>query len=184
MNYTPATSAMANFVRQFPLPCADDLRRIGGKAGHAELQIGTLVRLHSRAAAKLVFTPDMKKQFAQLAYTGPLSHESVYREVTTIGVNYYQFNKGMKERKVFLHGNLIRLPLHMGVVKLGTRPLRFDEVGSRFVMYRSQTMLIYSGDLVLEGNCVGSYVSPLPLSVSTLFFICFLFGVFANLLFV
>lgn len=177
MRYTPDTSAMANFVRQFPLPKKKNLITIGGRAEKSELQIGTLVRLHSRAGAKLEFTPEMKALFGHLSYTGPLSHEDVYRKVTTIGVNYYQYNKGMKERKVFLHGDLIRLPVQMGVVKLGTRPLRLDEVGSHFVMYRAQIVNIFIGELALQGNSPASYVFYSILNPILFFFLFFVSSV-------
>lgn len=87
-----------------------------------------------------------------------MSHEHIYRKVTTIGVDYYVYNKGKKERKVYLQGNLIQLSLEMGVVKLGTKPLRTDEVGAYYLAYRRQILQIYVGELVLEGNSFGSYV--------------------------
>lgn len=155
-SYTPANSAMANFVRPYSLPVAKEFASIGGLLSWRELEIGTILRLNSRAAAKLRFTDDMRDIFSHLCYTGPWSHEEVYRKVTTMGVNYYLYNKGKKERKVYLQGDLVQLPIEMGVVKLGTRPLRMDEVGAYFVLYRKQVMKLYVGELVLEGNSFGS----------------------------
>lgn len=154
--YTPENSAMANFVRPYCLPLAAELKSIGGLVSWRELEIGTIRRLNSRAAAKLHFTEDMRQLFSHLCYTGPLSHEAVYRKVTTIGVNYYLYNKGKRERKVYLQGDLVQLPLEMGVIKLGTRPLRMDEVGAYYILYKRQVMKIYIGELVLEGNSFGS----------------------------
>lgn len=155
-SYVPENSAMANFVRPYPIPSAKDLKKIGGLASWRELEIGTIVRLNSRAAAKLRFTEDMKQLFAHLSYSGPISHEALYRKVTTIGVNYYLYNKGKKERKVYLQGDLIQVPLEMGVVKLGTSPLYLEEVGAYYILYKRQVMKIYVGELVLEGNSFGS----------------------------
>lgn len=160
---------MANFVRPYVLPPAKHLARIGAESTWKELEIGSVVRLNSRAGAKLKFTEDMKTLFSHVSYTGPMTHELMYRKVTTIGVNYYQFNKGKKERKVYLQGNLYQLPLEMGVVKLGTRPLRTDEVGAYHILYRRQVMEIYVGELVLEGNSIGSYVCLTPTHISTFF---------------
>lgn len=157
-SYTPENSAMANFVRPFALPTSSELKSVGGATSWRELEIGSIVRLNSRSAAKLKFTEDMKLLFSHLCYTGPISHEAVYRKVTTIGVNYYLYNKGKKERKVYLQGDLVQLPLEMGVVKLGTRPLRLDEVGAYYILYRRQVLKIYNGEIVLEGNSFGSYV--------------------------
>lgn len=154
--YTPENSAMANFVRPYTLPSVSQLNIIGGLSSWRELELGTIVRLNSRSAAKLRFTEDMRQLFGHLCYTGPISHEAVYRKVTTIGVNYYLYNKGKRERKVYLQGDLIQLPLEMGVVKLGTRPLRMDEVGAYYILYKRQVLKIYVGELVLEGNSFGS----------------------------
>lgn len=150
--YTPNTSALANFVRPCAIPSNHLLRRISCGETDALLQIGTILRLHSRAAAKLSFTDEMKSIFSHLSYSGPLTHEMMYREVTTIGVDYYQFNKGLRSRHVYIKGKQISLPIEMGVVKLGTRPLHLDELGSRYILYRRQTMQIYTGQLVLQGN--------------------------------
>lgn len=160
-SYTPQNSAMANFVRPYSLPLAKELTKVGGLSSWRELEIGTIIRLNSRSAAKLKFTEDMRQLFSHLCYTGPMSNESVYRKVTTIGVNYYLYNKGKKERKVYLQGDLVQLSIEMGVVKLGTRPLRMDEVGTYYILYKRQVMKIYIGELVLEGNSFGSYVAPL-----------------------
>lgn len=155
-SYTPANSAMANFVRAYNIPVAKEFASIGGLMSWRELEIGTILRLNSRAAAKLRFTEDMSHIFSHLAYTGPMTHEMLYRKVTTMGVNYYLYNKGKKERKVYLQGDLVQVPIEMGVVKLGTRPLCMDEVGAYYILYRKQVMKIYIGELVLEGNSFGS----------------------------
>lgn len=158
---TPVHSAMANFVTNFALPSTADLSAIGGVSSWRELEIGTIVRLHSRAAAKLKFTDDARQLFGHLAYTGPISHEEIYRKVTTIGVNYYSYNKGKRERKVYIQGELVSLPVQVGVVKLGTQPMYMNDIGATFVLYRQQKISIYVGEIVLEGNSIGSYVDLL-----------------------
>lgn len=155
---TPTHSAMANFVVKCALPSPDALKGIGASSSSRELEIGTVVRLNYRASAKLKFTDDVRELFGHFAYTGPISHEEVYRRVTTIGVHYYLYNKGKKERKVYIQGELIRLPIQVGVVKLGTQPMYFDELGATFCLYRKQIMSIYVGEIVLEGNSLGSFI--------------------------
>lgn len=155
---TPTHSAMANFVVKCKLPSSQALMAIGGSSSSRELEIGSVVRLNYRASAKLKFTDDVRELFSHLAYTGPISHEEVYRRVTTIGVHYYLYNKGKKERKVYIQGELIRLPVQVGVVKLGTQPMYFDEVGATFCLHRKQIMSIYVGEIVLEGNSLGSFI--------------------------
>lgn len=155
---TPVHSAMANFVVTYSLPSSQDLAMIGGVSSWRELEIGSIIRLNSRPAAKLKFTDDVRQLFGHLAYTGPVGHEEIYRVVTTIGVDYYLYNKGKKERKVYIQGDLVRLPINVGVVKLGTQPLYMDDLGATFVLYRSQIMSIYVGEIVLEGNSIGSFI--------------------------
>lgn len=155
---TPLHSAMANFVVLNRLPSRAELLAIGGSTMSKELEIGSVIRLNSRASAKLKFTDDVRELFGHLAYTGPISHERVFRDVTTIGVKYYMYNKGKKERKVYIQGDLIRLPLNVGVVKLGTHPMFLPELGARFCLYRKQIMSIYTGEIVLEGNSIGSFI--------------------------
>lgn len=155
---TPTHSAMANFVVKHRLPSSDALKLIGGSSSSRELEIGTVVRLNYRASAKLKFTYDVRELFGHFAYTGPISHEEVYRRVTTIGVHYYLYNKGKKERKVYIQGELIRLPVQVGVVKLGTQPMYVDELGATFCLHRKQIMSIYVGEIVLEGNSLGSFI--------------------------
>lgn len=155
---TPSHSAMANFVVGYPLPSSRLLRSIGALSEPRELEIGTVVRLNYRASAKLKFTDDVRELFGHLAYTGPISHEEVYRKVTTIGVHYYLYNKGKKERKVYIQGHLLKLPISVGVVKLGTQPMYLSELGATFCLYRRQIMSIYVGEIVLEGNSIGSFI--------------------------
>lgn len=109
---------MANFIRPYALPTAAEFKCLGGVSAWRELEIGTIVRLNSRASAKLKFTDDMKLLFGHLSYTGPVSHEEVYRKVTTIGVNYYLYNKGKKERKVYLQVRRICQSFRLGVLEL------------------------------------------------------------------
>lgn len=155
---TPTHSAMANFVVRYPLPSNPALLSIGASSSARELEIGSVVRLNYRASAKLKFTDDVRELFGHMAYTGPISHEEVYRRVTTIGVQYYLYNKGKKERKVYIQGHLIRLPVNVGVVKLGTQPMYMPELGSVFCLFRRQIMSIYVGEIVLEGNSIGSFI--------------------------
>lgn len=155
---TPLHSAMANFVVLNHLPLRSSLLEIGGSASSKELEIGSVVRLNYRASAKLKFTDEARELFKHMAYTGPISHEEVFRRVTTIGVNYYQYNKGKRERKVYIQGDLIRLPLNVGVVKLGTQPMFLTELGALYCLYRKQIMSIYLGEIVLEGNSLGSFI--------------------------
>lgn len=155
---TPLHSAMANFVVVYKLPGTAALLTIGASTSGKELEIGSVIRLNYRASAKLKFTEDVRELFGHLAYTGPISHEEVYRRVTTIGVHYYLYNKGKKERKVYIQGELIRLPINVGVVKLGTQPMYMSELGATFCLYRKQIMSIYVGEIVLEGNSIGSFI--------------------------
>ena len=155
---TPTHSAMANFVVRYQLPSSSSLKAIGASGSTRELEIGSVVRLNYRASAKLKFTEDVRELFGHYAYTGPISHEEVYRRVTTIGVHYYLYNKGKKERKVYIQGELIRLPIDIGVVKLGTQPMYMPELGATFCLYRKQIMSIYVGEIVLEGNSIGSFI--------------------------
>lgn len=154
--YIPENSAMANFVQFFKMPKIVDLMRISSSVEQRELDMGTVVRLNSRTSSKFKFTADFKSLFCHLAYTGPISHEEVYRKVTTIGVNYYLYNKGKKERKVYLRGQLYKIPLQLGIVKLGALPLRTDELGCHYLLYRNQILQLYVGEVVLEGNTIGS----------------------------
>lgn len=154
--FIPEHSAMANFVQHMLLPSVNDLKRISSESERRELDMGTVVRLNNRNAAKFKFTSDFKQLFCHLAYTGPISHEEVFRRVTTNAVNYYENNKGKKERKVYLRGTLYKIPLELGIVKLGTRPLRTDELGCHYLLYRKQVLQIYDGEIVLEGNMIGS----------------------------
>lgn len=156
ITYTSHSSAFANFVQPQQMPTESFLLGMGGRAKHAQLHIGTLVRLHAHTGAKLLFVPETKPKFGHLAYIGPCSHETFYKSLISIGVNYYQYNRGPCERRVFIKGILITLPVRIGVVNLGTRALRLDEAGSRFVLYRSQQLSIYIGELVLEGNSKNS----------------------------
>lgn len=154
--YIPENSAMANFVQFQKMPKLDDLLIISDSVEQRELDMGTVVRLNSRASSKFKFTSDFKTLFGHLAYTGPITHEEVYRKVTTVGVNYYLYNKGKKERKVYLRGFLHKIPLELGMVKLGARPLRTDELGCHYILYRKQTIQVYVGEVALEGNTIGS----------------------------
>ncbi|KAI0566530.1 hypothetical protein FGB62_7g323 [Gracilaria domingensis] len=155
---TPSHSAMANFVVRYSLPNKAALSRIGASSSFRELEIGTVVRLNYRASAKLKLTDDVKELLGHLAYTGPISHEDMYRKVTTIGVHYYLYNKGKKERKVYIQGELVRLPINVGIIKLGTQPMYMPELGATFCLHRKQIMSIYVGEIVLEGNAVGSFI--------------------------
>lgn len=152
ISYIPASSALANFVALQALPHLSQLRELHCEESDALYQIGTLVRLHSREGAKLSFLDKVKPFFKQLSYTGPLSHEEMYRKVTTIGVDYYQYNKGPKSRRVYIKGKQIRVPIKLGIVKLGTRPLYFQEEESKYILYRQQVVQIFTGQIVLEGN--------------------------------
>ena len=156
---TPVHSAMANFVVPCRLPNKALLMAIGASSSSRELEIGSVVRLNYRASAKLKFTEDVRELFGHYAYTGPMSHEEVYRRVTTIGVHYYLYNKGKKERKVYIQGELIRLPIDVGVIKLGTQPMYMPELGATFCLHRKQIMSIYVGEIVLEGNSIGSFIN-------------------------
>jgi hypothetical protein len=151
-------SAMANFTQLYSMPSRSDLISIGAEHSTRELEIGTLIRLQSRAQAKLIFTEDVRLLFGNLAYTGPLSHEALYRNVTTLGVNYYAYNKGKKSRKVYVQGDLVRLPVEMGVVKNGAQAMFLKEIGSTFVLYKPQVLSIYIGRIVFEGNSIGSFI--------------------------
>lgn len=53
---------------------------------------------------------------------------------------------------------MVQLNIEMGVVKLPTRPLRVDELGSYYLLYRKQLLRLYIGELVLEGNSLGSFI--------------------------
>lgn len=150
--YTPVSSALANFVHIKKLPDIKFFRQLQCEEKDTLYQIGTLVRLHSRAGAKLSFTTKVKPFFKRLSYTGPFSHEELYREITTIGVNYYQYNKGLKTRRVYIKGKQINVPVKLGLVKLGTKALYLDERESKYILYRQQTLQIFSGQIVLEGN--------------------------------
>jgi hypothetical protein len=152
-------SAMANFTLLYAIPVPKELIAIGAETSTRELEIGQLVRLQSRNTAKLIFTEDIRMLFGNLAYTGPMSHEELYRRVTTIGVNYYLYNKGKKARKVYLQGDLVRLPIELGVVKNGAHAMYLKEVGSTYVLYKPQVMSIYIGTIVLEGNALGSFIA-------------------------
>jgi hypothetical protein len=152
-------SAMANFTLLYAIPVPKELVAIGAETSNRELEIGQLVRLQSRNTAKLIFTDDIRMLFGNLAYTGPMSHEELYRRVTTIGVNYYLYNKGKKARKVYLQGDLVRLPIELGVVKNGAHAMYLREVGSTYVLYKPQVMSIYIGTIVLEGNALGSFIA-------------------------
>lgn len=156
---TSPESAMANFTLLYAMPIASELVKIGADLQTRELEIGNLVRLQSRNTAKLVFTEDIRQLFGNLAYTGPMSHEDLYRKVTTIGVNYYLYNKGKKSRKVYLQGDLVRLPIELGVVKCGAHAMYLKEIGSTYVLYKPQVMSVYIGTIVLEGNSLGSFIS-------------------------
>lgn len=158
MTRTPMHSAMANFVVKQRIPALKDLIAIGASVSSKELEIGTVVRLNYRSSAKLKFTSDVSELFQHLAYTGPISHEEIYRQVTTRGVHYYLYNKGKKERKVYLQGHLVRLPIPVGVIKLGTQPMHMKELGATFLLHRKQIMSIYIGQIVLEGNSLGSFI--------------------------
>eukprot|EP00178_Gracilaria_changii_P024950 TRINITY_DN757_c0_g1_i1.p1 TRINITY_DN757_c0_g1~~TRINITY_DN757_c0_g1_i1.p1 ORF type:complete len:531 (-),score=78.98 TRINITY_DN757_c0_g1_i1:4303-5895(-) len=155
---TPSHSAMANFVVRYSLPNKAALDGIGASSSFKELEIGTVVRLNYRASAKLKLTDDVKELLGHLAYTGPISHEDMYRKVTTIGVHYYLYNKGKTERKVYIQGELVRLPINVGIIKLGTQPMYMPELGATFCLHRKQIMSIYVGEIVLEGNSVGSFI--------------------------
>lgn len=155
---TPSHSAMANFVVRYRLPSNPDLERIGASSSAKVLEIGNVVRLNYRASAKLKLTDEVRELFGHLAYTGPISHEEVVRKVTTIGVHYYLYNKGKKERKVYIQGHLVRLPITVGVIKLGTQPMYMPELGATFCLHRKQIMSIYVGEIVLEGNSFGSFI--------------------------
>lgn len=152
-------SAQAESVKRNPLPCIDDLRKLGATLTSRELPIGEVIRLNNPNSSKLQFEPDVRELFKSLAYSGPISHEALYRQVTTVGVDYYRHNKGKKNRKVFLCGELIRLPISIGVVKNSAYPMYYPELGSTYVLYKSQTMSIYFGQIQLEGNSIGSYIS-------------------------
>lgn len=152
ISYIPVSSAHANFVSLRELPQLSQLRELCCEETDTLYQIGTLVRLHSREGAKLSFMDSIKPFFKQLSYTGPLSHEEMYRKVTTIGVDYYQYNKGPKSRRVYIKGKQISVPIKLGIVKLGTRPLYFQEEDSKYILYRQQVVQIFTGQIVLEGN--------------------------------
>lgn len=156
---TPNNSAMANFVGKIVLPKTPLLKLIGAQCSERELEIGSLVRLNYRSSAKLKFTNDFRELFGNFAYTGPVDHEHLYRRVTTIGANYYQNNKGKKERKVYIQGELVKLPVQVGVVKLGSQPTCVDERGATFILHRKQILSIYVGEVVLEGNSLGSFIN-------------------------
>ena len=111
-----------------------------------------MIQLNYRTSAKLRFTEDARELFGHMAYTGPISHEEpytvyfpVYRKVTTIGVRYFLYNKGRKERKVFIQGELIRIPINVGVVKLGTQPMYLSELGTTHCLYRKWILSVYVG---------------------------------------
>lgn len=155
---TPSHSAMANFVVRYRLPSIEQLERIGASSSSKVLEIGSVVRLNYRASAKLKLTDEVRELFGHLAYTGPISHEDVYRKVTTIGVHYYLYNKGKKERKVYIQGHLVRLPINVGVIKLGTQPMYMPELGAYYCLHRKQIMSVYVGEIVLEGNSFSSFI--------------------------
>lgn len=155
---TSQNSAKANFVGKTFLPSLQQLNLIGARTAKRDLEIGSLIRLNYRNSARLKFTKEFKDLFGNFAYTGPIAHEQLYRKVTTIGTNYYQFNKGKKERRVYIHGELVTLPVQMGIVKLGSQPTCVDERGATFILYCKQEVSIFVGDIVLEGNSLGSFI--------------------------
>ncbi len=51
-SYTPENSAMANFVQTWKLPHLKDLETLAISVESRELEMGTIVRLNSRASSK------------------------------------------------------------------------------------------------------------------------------------
>lgn len=154
----PAHAAHAESVEKVFLPSIDDLRELGAEVSHRDLPIGQICRLNSPTSSKLEFTPEVKELFGSLLYSGPISHEELFRKVTTMGVAYYRHNKGKKTRQVYLRGLLIRVPIEIGLVKNSAYPMHYRESGSTYVLYKRQMMSIYHGQIELEGNTIGSFI--------------------------
>lgn len=158
LSQVPPDSAKANFVVQYQLPPSSVLAEIGALAARHDLPLGKIVRLGNSKGATFKFTPEIKQILGHIAYTGPIRHEELFRDITTIGVNFYKYNKGKKERNVYIRGHHIQLPIKLGVVKLGLQPMYMPDLGATYVLYRSQIMSVYVGEIVLEGNSIGSYI--------------------------
>ena len=71
--HIPECSALTNFVQQYRLPSLNDMKLVAGMGIAEDLEIGTLVRLHSRPGSKFKFTGDITPLFKHLSYIGPIS---------------------------------------------------------------------------------------------------------------
>lgn len=144
-------------ITRIALPITADLKRLGAAVTRENLHVGTLGRLQARSGARLAIAAGVRDLFGHPAFSGPVAMERVCCDVAAVGVDFYQCHRGAKQRKVYLHGEVVTLPLQMGVVQLGDQgAFRREESGAEFVMFRQQVVTIVKGQLVLEGNTPAS----------------------------
>jgi hypothetical protein len=140
------------------LPSAQTVSLLGGVVQPAaQFEIGVVSKLNSRGGARLTLSEEMKRFAEHAAYTGPSTVAVMYSSVLRFAQAYYHRNKGKRERKVFVRGELQHLPVPTCVLSVGQAPLNMHEPAAIAVLARAQELSLFTGGLVLEGS-FGSYI--------------------------
>lgn len=140
------------------LPSFNDVSLLGGAVQTAaQFEIGVVSKLSSRGGSRLTLSEPMQRFVGHAAYTGPVSMSEMYTAVLTFAKAYYKKNKGKRERKVFIRGELQTLPIPCSVLPVGNAPLNVHEPTAVAIIARAQIVNLFHGSLVLEGS-FGSFI--------------------------
>lgn len=126
-------------VQRIQMPTVGDLQKCPGtKVFQGDLLIGDLQRINSRSA-KIKFEEDVKGMFGDAAYAGPSTTAQLYSKVLTVAQDYYKLRRGKKNRRLYIRGYVVQIPIEVGVVKVPRQPLYMSEFGSGYLLHARQT---------------------------------------------
>jgi hypothetical protein len=146
------TQDPADRASDWPLPRVHDFALLGDCVEHSKFEIGVVSKLSSRGGARFSLTGMMQSFLGHSAYAGPLGMTEMYISVIKFATAYYRQNKGKLERRVYIQGGLVRLPISTSFFVAGDTPHLSSEAGSKGILASTQLVHIFYGTLVLEGS--------------------------------
>lgn len=139
-SFAPEFNLKANALQCMRLPEADELEKyLNADVSEGEIQLGTIMRSHARGGIKLKFCDNIRPLLEGLAYSCPLSTQSLSDEISAFATKHSSQVRGKRTRKVFLNGVVIKLPVEVGVAKVPRHSFHLHESGAQFVLYGRQS---------------------------------------------
>lgn len=138
-SFAPQFDSKRDYVCQMPLPAPQEMQQVvSARLVEGELFLGEVVRLNSRGTGKFKVADDVKQLFGSFAYTGPLTTSSLVSKIVGVATDYYRAHKGKKVRRVYVRGQMAKIEVPAGVIKLPLQPLVVDEIGAPYVLHSKQ----------------------------------------------